>query len=70
MALGNSGNSFAVAPLTDALSDYEPLIRAHAVWALGELLGEKALLVFDENLADETEEMVQKEIKLVQETYG
>ena len=70
VALGNSGNSFAVAPLTDALSDYEPLIRAHAVWALGELLGEKALLVFDENLADETEEMVQKEIKLVQETYG
>ena len=70
VALGNSGNSFAVVPLTDALSDYEPLIRAHAVWALGELLGEKALSVFDENLADETEEMVQKEIKLVQETYG
>ena len=70
VALGNSGNSFAVVPLTDALSDYEPLIRAHAVWALGELLGEKALSVFDENLAGETEEMVQKEIKLVQETYG
>ena len=70
VALGNSGNLSAVTPLTDALSDHEPLIRTHTVWALGELLGEKALPIFDENLADEKEEMVKKEIKLVRETYG
>jgi len=70
VALGNSGNLSAVAPLTGALSDHEPLIRAHVVWALGELLGEKALSVFDENLRDEKEEMVKNEIKLVQATYS
>ena len=70
VALGNSGDLSAVPSLTDALSDHEPLIRTHAVWALGELLREKALPVLDENLADENEEMVKNEIKLVQETYG
>ena len=70
VALGNSGDLSAVTPLTDALSDHEPLIRTHVVWALGELLGKKALQVLNENLADEKEQMVKNEIKLVQETYG
>jgi len=37
VALGNSGNPEAVPPLTAALADPEPLVRAHAAWALGRL---------------------------------
>ena len=70
VALGNSGNPSAVAPLTDALADHEPLIRAHSVWALGELLGAQALAVLDANLADETEDWVINEIRLVREAYS
>jgi len=40
VALGNSGNPAAIAPLGHALdSDSEPLIRAHAAWALGAIGG-------------------------------
>ncbi len=35
VALGNATNPAAVAPLTVALCDPEPLVRAHAAWALG-----------------------------------
>ena len=70
VALGNSGNPSAVAPLTDALADHEPLIRAHSVWALSELLGAQALAVLDANLADETEDWVINEIRLVREAYS
>jgi epoxyqueuosine reductase len=37
VALGNWGSSDAVPVLTAALSDPEPLVRGHAVWALGEI---------------------------------
>jgi epoxyqueuosine reductase len=63
VALGNSGNPDAVGPLTDALSDPEPLIRAHTVWALGELLGEKVLPILDDKLTGETEEIVRTEVR-------
>ena len=70
VALGNSGNPEAVAPLTDALSDPEPLIRAHAVWALGELLGGKALPILDDKLAAETEEIVLTEMHHLRQGQG
>ena len=35
VALGNAKNPAAVEPLTTALRDSEPLVRAHAAWALG-----------------------------------
>ncbi|MFQ5672212.1 MAG: tRNA epoxyqueuosine(34) reductase QueG [Nitrospinales bacterium] len=63
VALGNSGDPQAAAPLTAVLKDKEPLIRAHAVWALGELLREESLPLFDEHLAEEKEEMVLAEIR-------
>lgn len=69
VALGNSENLDAVAPLIDVLGDDEPLIRAHAVWALGELLQEKAPTVLWENLAEETDEMVLTEIRNVDKTF-
>ena len=70
VALGNSGNLSAVDALIGALCDHEPLIRAHVVWALGELLREKALPIFKESLAGESEKIVNNEIKLVQATYS
>jgi epoxyqueuosine reductase len=42
VALGNSANPDAVAPLGVALGDPEPLVRAHAAWALGRLGGRPA----------------------------
>jgi len=38
IALGNSGESAAVAPLTRLLGDTAPLVRAMAVWGLSQLL--------------------------------
>lgn len=70
VALGNSGNLSAVGPLIDALSDHEPLIRAHVVWALGELLGKKALSILNKNLTNEEEDIVKNEINLVQRHYS
>ncbi|MDA0691243.1 MAG: tRNA epoxyqueuosine(34) reductase QueG [Nitrospinae bacterium] len=69
VALGNSGNLDAVSPLIEVLNDKEPLIRAHAVWALGELLQEKAPTVLWENLREETDEMVLTEIRNVDKTF-
>ena len=70
VALGNSGNLSAVGPLIDALSDHEPLIRAHVVWALGELLGKKALPILNKILTNEEEDIVKDEINLVQQHYS
>jgi len=70
VALGNSGNLSAVGPLINALSDHEPLIRAHAIWALGELLGKKALPIFNKILTNEEEDIVKNEIILVQRHYS
>ena len=42
VALGNSGNPDAVAPLVGALADREPLVRGPAAWALGRLGGPTA----------------------------
>ena len=70
VALGNSGNLSAVSTLIDALSDHEPLIRAHVIWALGELLGKKALPILNETLTNEEEDIVKNEITLVQQHYS
>jgi epoxyqueuosine reductase len=37
VALGNSRDARAVAPLIEALSDRKPMVRGHAAWALGQL---------------------------------
>lgn len=41
-ALGNAGDPVAVEPLTECLGDKEPMLRAHAAWALGRVGGGKA----------------------------
>ena len=62
VALGNSGDREAVPVLTQALGDAEPLIRAHAVWALGELLGEGAREVVLRQLEGESDPLVRAEL--------
>ena len=70
VALGNSGNLSAVSPLIEALSDYEPLIRAHVVWALGELIGKKALPILNKTLTNEEEDIVKNEVNLLKQNYS
>ncbi len=63
IALGNSGDPAAVPVLTNSLTDQEPLIRAHSVWGLGQLLGREAAALVNKALQGETEEMVLNEIE-------
>src|SRR6266436_1615374 len=60
VALGNSGDPLAVPALINALSDYEPLVRGHAAWALGKLGGEQAKQALEEALKREEDEEVRK----------
>jgi epoxyqueuosine reductase len=63
VALGNSGDPAAVPALIQALADPEPLVRAHAAWALGWLdrqVGREALAAA---LAREPEPQVVEEIQ-------
>jgi epoxyqueuosine reductase len=59
VALGNSGDPGAIAPLTGALADNESLVRGHAAWALGRLGGRQPLV---EAQATETDPYVREEI--------
>jgi len=63
VALGNSGQKEAVPVLTQALADPEPLIRSHAVWALGELMGKGAHDLCKQYLSGETDKEVLAEIE-------
>jgi epoxyqueuosine reductase len=44
IVLGNLGDGAAVAPLTTALEDSDPVLRGHAAWALGRVGGRSELL--------------------------
>ena len=63
VALGNSGDPLAVPALINALSDYEPLVRGHAAWALGCIGGEQARRALDDALMSESDEEVKNEIR-------
>jgi epoxyqueuosine reductase len=53
VALGNTRNPDAVAPLARALaSEHEPLVRSHAAWALGQLGGIAARRALERALGD------------------
>jgi epoxyqueuosine reductase len=70
VALGNSENSEAAPVLEQALKDIEPLIRSHAVWALGEILGQGALPLLEEHLSQETDGWVLDEIHRLKKQYS
>jgi epoxyqueuosine reductase len=65
VALGNSGNKQAIPILLKVLDDEEPLIRAHVVWALGELAGPEVLPAIREKLKNESEKIVLAELERV-----
>jgi epoxyqueuosine reductase len=62
VALGNSGDEASVPDLVEALHDSEPLVRAHAAWALGELGGAAAEHALAESLTTEDVSSVSAEI--------
>ncbi len=67
VALGNLGRVEAVPPLVEALaSDPEPLVRAHAAWALGRIGGPSALAALKDALERERDAAVQEEIRLAE----
>ena len=65
VALGNSGNKQAIPILLKVLDDEEPLIRAHVVWALGELAGPEVLPAIRGKLNNESEKIVLAELERV-----
>lgn len=64
VALGNLRWEGAVPALAEALTDPEPLVRAHAAWALGRIGTEEAQRALEEALERETDSEVLGEIRL------
>jgi epoxyqueuosine reductase len=62
IALGNSGNPAAIAPLSAALHDPDPLVRGHVAWALGQLGGQNARTALERHLLCEEDERVRAEV--------
>ena len=62
VAVGNSGNKEYIKYVRNLICDDEPIIRAHAVWALCRLEGEDCLVELERLLETETEEEVLEEI--------
>jgi len=62
VAIGNSGRLDLAEKLLPLLEDSEALVRSHAVWAYGRLLGEAALTVLSKREAQEKDPTVLEEI--------
>lgn len=63
IALGNRSNPDTISALAQALDDFEPLIRSHAAWALGQIGGDQARLALVQRLKSEEDHAVQAEIQ-------
>jgi epoxyqueuosine reductase len=61
VALGNIGDPVAVPGLVEALSDPEPVIRAHAAWSLGRIGTPQARLGLEKALGRETDRRIKDE---------
>ena len=62
VALGNAGDPTVVPDLIHALHDPEPLIRAHAAWALGQIGGEQARVALSKAHQTEDDSATRAEI--------
>jgi epoxyqueuosine reductase len=62
VGLGNWGSEKAIPVLTSALRDREPLVRAHAAWALGQVGSPAAESALSSLLRRECDPMVTAEI--------
>lgn len=63
VAMGNRRDPRHVAPLARTLREGEPLVRAHAAWALGRIGGDEARLALAAALEQEMDEAVRGEIR-------
>ena len=63
VALGNIGDERVVPALGRVLQEGEPLVRGHAVWALGRIGGREALRFLNEALASERDAYVRDEVE-------
>ncbi len=70
IALGNRGDARAVPALIAALSDAEPLIRAHAVWALARISSADALDALRAVAVVETHPSVLEELRMTDSSTG
>jgi len=68
VAAGNWGDPAAIPALAGLLADPEPLVRGHAVWALGRIRGQAAGHALARAAAIETVPWVNEEISLARET--
>jgi epoxyqueuosine reductase len=66
-ALGNWGAEEAVPVLVEALADAEPLVRGHAVWALGEIGSAEAVAALAVLQPLERDPLVRDELELALE---
>ena len=66
VALGNRKDSAVIPALAQALTDDEPLVRAHVAWALGQIGGAKAKQVLTGALQNESDPSVRQEILAAQ----
>jgi epoxyqueuosine reductase len=64
VALGNCGVDDALEPLKILIEDGEPLVRAHAAWALGRL-GKMGRQMLEKRRPHETNDEVQREMEMV-----
>ena len=63
VVLGNLGDPATLPALAAALEDPEPLVRAHAAWALGKIGGAEARHFLDIAVKKEKDSLVMREIK-------
>jgi epoxyqueuosine reductase len=63
VVLGNSGSEAAIEPLGACARDEDPLVREHAVWALGQLGGARARSILEQTRLGETDPAVRTEIE-------
>jgi epoxyqueuosine reductase len=62
VALGNWGSAEAVPVLTTTLSDPDPLVRGHAIWALAEIGAPESLAALDALASSESDPFVLEEL--------
>lgn len=64
VGLGNSGSREAAPVLCRAAEDRSPLVRAHAVWALGRIGTDDARASLEARLESEADPLVREELEL------
>lgn len=62
VAMGNSGDTSLIPAIEEYLSDWEPLVRAHAAWALWKLKGAGSKDALLDRIKHESDPMVLEEI--------